>query len=110
MDFDGLPIFRGFSGILVAFLVAGILLGSNCDFVRAGAKQQGVTPVPDLLARPISAYAARPRSDMPAHAPRSPGAPDRWSHHRACRHPVKVRMERTGMRWIPSGAQAMLDL
>jgi hypothetical protein len=28
----------------------------------------------------------------------------------ACRHLVKDRMERTGMRWIPSGAQAMLDL
>jgi hypothetical protein len=59
MDFDGLPIFKGFSGILVAFLVAGILLGSNCDFVRAGVKQQGVTPFPDLLARPASAYPAR---------------------------------------------------
>ena len=28
----------------------------------------------------------------------------------ACRHPVKDRMERSGMRWLPSGAQAMLDL
>jgi hypothetical protein len=28
----------------------------------------------------------------------------------ACRHLVKDRMERSGMRWIPSGAQAMLDL
>jgi hypothetical protein len=28
----------------------------------------------------------------------------------ACRHLVKDRMERTGMRWVPSGAQAMLDL
>jgi hypothetical protein len=28
----------------------------------------------------------------------------------ACRHLVKDRMERTGMRWIPDGAQAMLDL
>jgi hypothetical protein len=28
----------------------------------------------------------------------------------ACRHLVKDRMERTGMRWLPSGAQAMLDL
>ncbi len=28
----------------------------------------------------------------------------------ACRHMVKDRMERSGMRWIPSGAQAMLDL
>jgi hypothetical protein len=28
----------------------------------------------------------------------------------ACRHLVKDRMERTGMRWQPSGAQAMLDL
>ncbi len=28
----------------------------------------------------------------------------------ACRHLVKERMERTGMRWLPSGAQAMLDL
>jgi hypothetical protein len=28
----------------------------------------------------------------------------------ACRHLVKDRMERTGMRWTPSGAQAMLDL
>jgi len=26
----------------------------------------------------------------------------------ACRHLVKDRMERSGMRWIPSGAQAML--
>jgi hypothetical protein len=28
----------------------------------------------------------------------------------ACRHLVKDRMERSGMRWLPSGAQAMLDL
>ena len=28
----------------------------------------------------------------------------------ACRHLVKDRMERTGMRWLPSAAQAMLDL
>jgi hypothetical protein len=28
----------------------------------------------------------------------------------ACRHLVKDRMERTGMRWTPHGAQAMLDL
>jgi hypothetical protein len=28
----------------------------------------------------------------------------------ACRHLVKDRMERTGMRWHPSGAPAMLDL
>ncbi len=28
----------------------------------------------------------------------------------ACRHLVKDRMERTGMRWLPSSAQAMLDL
>jgi hypothetical protein len=28
----------------------------------------------------------------------------------ACRHLVKDRMERTGMRWLVSGAQAMLDL
>jgi hypothetical protein len=28
----------------------------------------------------------------------------------ACRHLVKGRMERAGMRWVPDGAQAMLDL
>lgn len=28
----------------------------------------------------------------------------------ACRHVVKDRLERTGMNWTPSGAQAMLDL
>src|SRR3954454_13114996 len=28
----------------------------------------------------------------------------------ACRHLVKDRLERAGMRWIPDGAQAMLDL
>ena len=28
----------------------------------------------------------------------------------ACRHIVKDRLERSGMRWIPQGAQAMLDL
>jgi len=28
----------------------------------------------------------------------------------ACRHLVKDRLERTGMRWVPDGAQAMLDL
>jgi hypothetical protein len=28
----------------------------------------------------------------------------------ACRHLVKDRMDRTGMRWLPFGAQAMLDL
>ena len=28
----------------------------------------------------------------------------------ACRHLVKDRLERTGMRWRPEGAQAMLDL
>ena len=28
----------------------------------------------------------------------------------ACRHLVKDRLERSGMRWIPEGAQALLDL
>jgi len=28
----------------------------------------------------------------------------------ACRHLVKDRLERTGMRWVPHGAQAMLNL
>ena len=28
----------------------------------------------------------------------------------ACRHRVKDRLERAGMRWLPDGAQAMLDL
>ena len=28
----------------------------------------------------------------------------------ACRHLVKDRLERAGMRWHPDGAQAMLDL
>ena len=28
----------------------------------------------------------------------------------ACRHLVKDRLERTGMRWHPEGAQAMLNL
>jgi hypothetical protein len=28
----------------------------------------------------------------------------------ACRHYIKDRMERAGMRWTVSGAQAMLDL
>ena len=28
----------------------------------------------------------------------------------ACRHLVKDRLERTGMSWVPAGAQAMLDL
>jgi hypothetical protein len=28
----------------------------------------------------------------------------------ACRHLVKDRLERAGMRWVPDGAQAMLDL
>ena len=28
----------------------------------------------------------------------------------ACRHLVKDRLERTGMRWVPEGAQAMLNL
>ena len=28
----------------------------------------------------------------------------------ACRHLVKDRLERSGMRWHPDGAQAMLDL
>jgi hypothetical protein len=28
----------------------------------------------------------------------------------ACRHLVKDRLERTGMRWRPEGAQALLDL
>ena len=28
----------------------------------------------------------------------------------ACRHLVKDRLERAGMRWLPDGAQAMLDL
>jgi hypothetical protein len=28
----------------------------------------------------------------------------------ACRHLVKDRMERSGMRWVPEGAQAMLNV
>src|SRR4051812_19056290 len=61
-------------------------------------------------ARLFNLRRSQPRLDSLPSDRQQPPRPQLWVVEGACRHLVKDRMERAGMRWHPDGAQAMLDL
>jgi hypothetical protein len=79
--------------------------------IRYQATQRGLKGQKRKTVRDAAAYFARNRDRMKYDAYLAAGYPiGSGVVEGACRHLVKDRMERTGMRWLPSGAQAMLDL
>jgi hypothetical protein len=91
------------------------LLEGKVDTVIRGmryqATQRGLKGPKRKTVRDAAAYFERNRDRMKYDAYLAAGYPiGSGVVEGACRHLVKDRMERTGMRWLPSGAQAMLDL
>jgi hypothetical protein len=91
------------------------LLEGNVDAVIRGmryqATQRGLKGQKRKTVRDAAAYFERNRDRMQYDVYLAAGYPiGSGVVEGACRHLVKDRMERTGMRWLPSGAQAMLDL
>ena len=91
------------------------LLEGKVDAVIRGlryqATQRGLKGPKRKTVRDAAAYFARNRDRMRYDEYLAAGYPiGSGVVEGACRHLVKDRMERTGMRWLPSGAQAMLDL
>jgi hypothetical protein len=79
--------------------------------IRYQATQHGLKGPKRKTARDAADYFERNRDRMKYDAYLAAGYPiGSGVVEGACRHLVKDRMERTGMRWLPSGAQAMLDL
>ena len=79
--------------------------------MRYQATQRGLKGPKRKTVRDAAAYFAGNRDRMKYDAYLAAGYPiGSGVVEGACRHLVKDRMERTGMRWLPSGAQAMLDL
>jgi hypothetical protein len=91
------------------------LLEGKVDAVIRGlryqATQRGLKGPKRKTVRDAAEYFARNRDRMKYDEYLAAGYPiGSGVVEGACRHLVKDRMERTGMRWLPSGAQAMLDL
>ena len=91
------------------------LLEGKADAVIRGmryqATQRGLKGQKRKTVREAAAYFERNRDRMKYDEYLAAGYPiGSGVVEGACRHLVKDRMERTGMRWLPSGAQAMLDL
>jgi hypothetical protein len=91
------------------------LLEGKADAVIRGmryqATQRGLKGQKRKTVREAAAYFERNRDRMKYDEYLKAGYPiGSGVVEGACRHLVKDRMERTGMRWLPSGAQAMLDL
>jgi hypothetical protein len=91
------------------------LLEGKADSVirglRSQATRRGLTGPEKKTVREAAAYFERNRDRMKYDEYLAAGYPiGSGVVEGACRHLVKDRMERTGMRWLPSGAQAMLDL
>jgi hypothetical protein len=79
--------------------------------IRYQATQRGLKGQKRKTVRDTAAYFERNRDRMKYDEYLAAGYPiGSGVVEGACRHLVKDRMERTGMRWLPSGAQAMLDL
>jgi hypothetical protein len=86
--------------------VAAVIRGLRCQATQRGLKGQQRKTVRDAVE-----YFERNRDRMKYDEYLAAGYPiGSGVVEGACRHLVKDRMERTGMRWLPSGAQAMLDL
>jgi hypothetical protein len=91
------------------------LLEGNVDSVIRGmryqATQRGLKGQKRKTVRDAAEYFERNRDRMKYDEYLAAGYPiGSGVVEGACRHLVKDRLERTGMRWLPSGAQAMLDL
>ena len=91
------------------------LLEGKVDSVVRGLRyqstQRGLKGSKRKIVRDAAEYFERNRGRMKYEEYLAPGYPiGSGVVEGACRHLVKDRMERTGMRWTPSGAQAMLDL
>src|SRR5262249_2081626 len=79
--------------------------------LRYQATQRGLKGAKRKIVRDAAAYLEGNRARMKYDEYLAAGYPiGSGVVEGACRHLVKDRMERTGMRWLPSGAQAMLDL
>jgi hypothetical protein len=86
--------------------VDAVIRGMRYQATQRGLKGQKRKPVQDA-----AEYLERNRDRMKYDEYLASGYPiGSGVVEGACRHLVKDRMERTGMRWLPSGAQAMLDL
>jgi len=86
-------------------------VGAVIRGIRYQATQRGLKGQKRKTVREAADYFARNRDRMKYDDYLAAGYPiGSGVVEGACRHLVKDRMERTGMRWLPSGAQAMLDL
>lgn len=86
--------------------VAGVIGG-----LRQMATKQHVTGTPKKTLEQVTGYFERNNARMHYDTYLAHGYPiGSGVAEGACRHLVKDRMERTGMRWTLHGAQAMLDL
>jgi hypothetical protein len=92
-----------------------MLLEGKVRYVVGGLRQmmtkRGLKGTRRKTVREVTGYFERNRGRMKYDAYLAAGYPiGSGVVEGACRHLVKDRMERTGMRWQPDGAQAMLNL
>jgi hypothetical protein len=86
-------------------------VGAVIRGMRYQATQRGLKGQKGKTVRDAAEYLERDRDRMKDDESLAAGYPiGSGVVEGGCRHLVKDRMERTGMRWLPSGAQAMLDL
>jgi hypothetical protein len=92
-----------------------MLLEGKARYVVGGLRQmmtkRELKGAPRKTVREVTAYFQRNRARMKYDEYLASGYPiGSGVVEGACRHLVKDRLERTGMRWHPDGAQAMLNL
>jgi hypothetical protein len=92
-----------------------MLLGGKVGYVVGGLRQmmtkRGLKGTRRKTVREVTGYFERNRARMKYDEYLAAGYPiGSGVVEGACRHLVKDRLERTGMRWQPDGAQAMLNL
>ena len=92
-----------------------MLLEGKAGYVIGGLRQmmtkRGLKGARRKTIREVVGYFARNRARMKYDEYLASGYPiGSGVVEGACRHLVKDRLERAGMRWIPDGAQAMLNL
>jgi hypothetical protein len=92
-----------------------MLLEGKVGYVVGGLRQmmtkRGLKGTRRKTVREVAGYFERNRARMKYDAYLAAGYPiGSGVAEGACRHLVKDRLERAGMRWHPNGAQAMLDL
>jgi hypothetical protein len=92
-----------------------MLLEGKVGYVVGGLRQmrtkRGLKGTRGKTVREVTGYFERNRERMKYDEYLAAGYPiGSGVVEGACRHVVKDRLERAGMRWVPEGAQAMLDL